>query len=57
VFQPNPRGEERVPDDLFAQASKHYDEKALSTLLVVLASASFWTTIAVVLKPPPAKAA
>lgn len=57
VFQPNTRGEERVPDDLFAEASKHYDEKALSTLSVVLASASFWMTIALVLKPPPAGAA
>ena len=53
VFQPNARGEERVPDDLFAEASKHYDDKALSTLLVVLASASFWMTVAIVLKPPP----
>jgi len=53
VFQPNTRGAERVPDDLFAQASKHYDDKALSTLLVMLASAGFWMNIALVLKPPP----
>jgi alkylhydroperoxidase family enzyme len=53
VFQPNARGAERVPDDLFAEASKHYDDKALSTLLVVLASAGFWMNIALVLKPPP----
>jgi alkylhydroperoxidase family enzyme len=55
VFQPPARGEERVPDDVFAEAAKHYDDKALSTLMVVLASASFWMTIAVVLKPPPAE--
>lgn len=54
VFQPNTRGQERVPDELFAEASKHYDEKALATLLVVLASAGFWMNIALVLKPPPA---
>jgi alkylhydroperoxidase family enzyme len=54
VFQPNPRGQERVPDDLYAEVSKHYDEKALATLMTVLASTSFWMTIAVVLKPPPA---
>jgi alkylhydroperoxidase family enzyme len=53
VLQPSARGEERVSDDLFAEAAKHYDDKALSTLMVVLASASFWMTIAVVLKPPP----
>lgn len=54
VFQPNARGDERVPDDLFAEVSKHHDEKALSTLTVVLASAGFWMNIALILKPPPA---
>ena len=54
VFQPNARGEERVSDDLFAEAARHYDEKALATLLVVLASAGFWMTVAMVLKPPAA---
>ena len=53
VFQPNARGEERVPDELFAEASKLYDEKALSTLIVVLASAGFWMNVALTLKPPP----
>lgn len=54
VFQPNTRGQERVPDDLYAEVSKHYDEKAQATLMAVLASASFWMTVALVLKPPPA---
>lgn len=54
VFQPHPRGDERVPDELFAEVAKHYDDKALSTLTVVLASAGFWMSIALVLKPPPA---
>jgi alkylhydroperoxidase family enzyme len=53
VFQPNARGDERVPDDLFAEVSKHHDEKALSTLTVVLASAGFWMNVALILKPPP----
>lgn len=53
VFQPNPRGQERVPDDLFAEAAKHYDDRALSTLVVLLASAGFWMNVALVLKPPP----
>lgn len=54
VFQPNARGEERVSDALFAQAAKHYDDKALATLLVLLASAGFWMNVALLLKPPPA---
>ena len=53
VFQPNTRGDERVPDDLFAEVSKHHDEKALATLTVVLASAGFWMNIALILKPSP----
>jgi AhpD family alkylhydroperoxidase len=53
VFQPSPPGQERVPDDLFAEVAKHYDDKALSTLTVVLASAGFWMQVALILKPPP----
>ena len=53
VFQPNARGEERVPDELFAEAARHYEPKALSTLLVVLASAGFWMNVALTLKPEP----
>ncbi|HKN97578.1 MAG TPA: carboxymuconolactone decarboxylase family protein [Pseudonocardiaceae bacterium] len=54
VLQPSPRGEERVPDDLWAEVAKHYDAKALSTLTVLLASAGFWMAIALLIKPPPA---
>ncbi|CAM3317270.1 carboxymuconolactone decarboxylase family protein [Kibdelosporangium persicum] len=53
VFQPNTQGHERVPDDLFAEVAKHYDEKALATLSVVVASAGFWMSVALMLKPPP----
>jgi len=52
VFQPNPRGQERVPDDLFADVARHYDEKALSTLTAVLGSAGFWMNIAMLVQPP-----
>jgi AhpD family alkylhydroperoxidase len=52
VFQPNPRGEERVPDDLFAEVAKHYDAKAQATLTTVVASAGFWMNIAMIHKPP-----
>jgi alkylhydroperoxidase family enzyme len=54
VFQPGPRGGERVPDDLFAEVANHYDEKALSTLMAVLGSAGFWMNVALILKPPAA---
>jgi AhpD family alkylhydroperoxidase len=54
VFGPTPVGAERVPDDLFAEVAKHYDDKAMSTLIVVLASAGFWMNVAMLLKPPTA---
>jgi alkylhydroperoxidase family enzyme len=57
VFQPNARGEERVPDELFAEVSKHYADKELATLMAVVASAGFWMNVALILKPPPAEAA
>lgn len=53
TFQPSTRGEERVSEALFATAQEHYDDKALSTLAVVLASAGFWMNVAVILKPTP----
>ncbi len=53
VFQPNARGDERVPADLFAEVAKHYDDKAMATLTVLLASAGFWMNVATILKPPP----
>ena len=54
VFQPSARGTERVPDDLFAEVSRHYDEKALSTLIGVLGSAGFWMNVALIQRPIPA---
>jgi alkylhydroperoxidase family enzyme len=56
VFQPNARGEERVPDDLYAKVAKHYDDKAMATLMVVLASAGFWMNVALISKPTPVPA-
>lgn len=53
TFQPNAQGKERVPDELFAEVSKHYDEKALSTLIAVLGSAGYWMNVALILKPTP----
>jgi alkylhydroperoxidase family enzyme len=53
VFAPNVRGRERVPDDLFAEISAHYDERALATLTAVLGSAGYWMNVALILKPAP----
>ena len=53
VFQPNPRGEERVPDDLWAEVTKHYDDKAQATMLAVVSSAAFWMSVALIHRPPP----
>lgn len=57
VFQPNARGDERVPDDVYAEVAKHHDEKAQATLTMVLASAGFWMNVALILKPPAGQAA
>ena len=51
VFQPGARGGERVPDDLYAEVAKHYDDKAMATLMVVLASAGFWMNVALINRP------
>ncbi|MQY30479.1 carboxymuconolactone decarboxylase family protein [Nocardia aurantia] len=57
TFGPTPRGGERVPDDLFATAARYYDPKALTTLVVTLATAGFWMNIALLLKPDPIRQA
>jgi alkylhydroperoxidase family enzyme len=46
-------GGERVPDGLYAEAARHYDAKALWTLVLGLGQASFWAAITVVGKPIP----
>jgi AhpD family alkylhydroperoxidase len=56
VFQPAAPGEERVPDDLYAEVAKHYDDKAMATLMVVLATAGFWMNVALINKPDPVAA-
>jgi alkylhydroperoxidase family enzyme len=56
VFQPSARGEERVPDDLYTEVAKHYDDKAMATLMLVLASAGFWMNVALINKPAPVPA-
>jgi alkylhydroperoxidase family enzyme len=56
VFQPAARGEERVPDEFYREVAKHYDDKAMATLMTVVASAGFWMNIALINNPAPAPA-
>lgn len=56
VFQPSAHGGERVPDELYTEVAKHYDDKAMATLMLVLASAGFWMNIALINKPAPVPA-
>ncbi|WP_067173333.1 carboxymuconolactone decarboxylase family protein [Microtetraspora niveoalba] len=52
VLTPNPSGE-RVPDELYARASAHYDDKAMWTLIMAIAHIGFFTPAALIAKPIP----
>jgi alkylhydroperoxidase family enzyme len=52
VLQPS-TARERVPDELYAQAAKHYDAKALATLTAVIGQVCFWIPFALIGKPLP----
>ncbi|MEU4230844.1 carboxymuconolactone decarboxylase family protein [Nonomuraea sp. NPDC026600] len=54
VLTPNPSGE-RVPDELYAKASAHYDDKALWTLTLVIGQICFFIPVALIAKPVPGK--
>ncbi|MEV4106607.1 carboxymuconolactone decarboxylase family protein [Nonomuraea sp. NPDC049695] len=54
VLTPNPCGE-RVPDELFAKLSAHYDDKALWTLTMAISQICFFIPVALVAKPIPGK--
>ncbi|MFE6227147.1 MULTISPECIES: carboxymuconolactone decarboxylase family protein [unclassified Streptomyces] len=53
TLQPAPPGRERVTDDLYAEAARHYDEKALATLTVAIGQINFFIALAVIGKPQP----
>lgn len=55
VLTPNPFGE-RVPDELYARASAHYDDKALWTLILTIGQICFFVPVALIAKPIPGKA-
>jgi alkylhydroperoxidase family enzyme len=52
VLTPNPFGE-RVPDELYARASAHYDDKALWTLTLAIGQICFFIPVALIAKPIP----
>ena len=49
VLTPNPFGE-RVPDELYAKASAHYDDKALWTLTLAIGQICFFIPVALIAK-------
>ncbi|WP_026360231.1 carboxymuconolactone decarboxylase family protein [Amycolatopsis nigrescens] len=52
VLLPNPF-RERVPEELYAKASEHYDDKALWSLIMAIAHIGFFTPAALIAKPIP----
>lgn len=52
VLTANPQGE-RVPDELYAQASVHYDDKGIATLAMAIGQVSFFVPLALIGKPRP----
>ncbi|KAB2350313.1 carboxymuconolactone decarboxylase family protein [Actinomadura rudentiformis] len=52
VLTANPHGE-RVPDQLYAQATEHYNDKALTTLAMAIGQVCFFIPLAVIGKPLP----
>ena len=54
VLTPNPSGE-RVPDELYARAAAHYDDRALWTLTVAIGQMCFFIPVALIAKPIPGR--
>ncbi|KOX13148.1 alkylhydroperoxidase [Saccharothrix sp. NRRL B-16348] len=52
VLTPNPHGE-RVSDELYAEASAHYDDKALATLTLAIGQVCLFIPLALIGKPLP----
>ncbi|MEU4076391.1 carboxymuconolactone decarboxylase family protein [Streptomyces venezuelae] len=53
TLQPAPHGRERVTDELYAEAAKRYDKKALATLTIAIGQINFFIALAVIGKPHP----
>jgi alkylhydroperoxidase family enzyme len=53
VLQPAKAGEEKIPDELYAQAAEHYDPRALATLSIAIGQAMFFMPVALIGRPRP----
>jgi AhpD family alkylhydroperoxidase len=47
---------EPVPDEVYARAAQHYDERALASLILNIAMINFWNRLNVTTRQPPAAA-
>ncbi|GII64779.1 hypothetical protein Skr01_48640 [Sphaerisporangium krabiense] len=54
VLTHNPSGA-RVPDELYARVSAHYDDKALWTLVLAISQMFFFIPVALIARPIPGK--
>ncbi|MFG2718910.1 carboxymuconolactone decarboxylase family protein [Streptomyces sp. NPDC048416] len=54
VLQPS-SGEERVSDALYAEASGHYEPRALATLMFAIGQVNFFIAVALIAKPVPGR--
>ncbi|REE99938.1 carboxymuconolactone decarboxylase family protein [Thermomonospora umbrina] len=52
VLTPTSNGE-RVPDELYARAAGHYEDKALATLIMAICQVNFFVPLALIGKPRP----
>jgi AhpD family alkylhydroperoxidase len=50
VLTPNPYGE-RVPDELYAEATTQFDDKALATLIMAIGQVNFFIPLALIGRP------
>lgn len=54
VLQPPVHGE-RVPDEVYEEASRHYDDEALATLMIAIGQVNFFIAVALIAKPVPGR--
>ncbi|GGX92878.1 carboxymuconolactone decarboxylase family protein [Streptomyces hiroshimensis] len=54
VFQPSVHGE-RVSDELYAEVSGHFEDKALATLMIAIGQVNFFIPVALIAKPVPGR--
>ena len=48
----NSRSENLVPDAIFNEADKHFDEKELATLILAIAGINVWNRLNVAVRQP-----